>query len=221
MKLFLYSGGSRKDNHNLNLKLKDTLSIESTFTFIPSASDEERKYYKEFTEWFGYYGYSNFSYFDLEKEYDEAKIPQVLKPDAIYLSGGNTYHFLRWILRRKLDTKLREYVRKGGVLIGLSAGAMLMTQSIELEDSDNEHAVDPSKSLKLVNFEIFPHYRSPKYYEGLFKKTDKELLSYSKKRNWPVIALREGEGIIVRNNGVELVGSPEIFCNGNKNSFVK
>lgn len=225
MKLFLYSGGTREENHKLNLELKEILPATSRITYIPSASDEERKHFKEFSEWFSYYGYKKFYYFELEEGFGKSKALEALKSRAIYLSGGNTYNFLYWILKRKFDRELKMFVKNGGLLIGESAGSMIMTNNIDLtglfdSGSENECKVNPSKTLKLMNFELFPHYKSRVEFKkkGL-KRIDEILLKTSKKRNWPIVALREGEGVIVADDGIEFVGKPTVFVGGGKFSL--
>ena len=45
--------------------------------------------------------------------------------DAIHLTGGNTFQFSYWLRERGLDAELKRYAKAGGVLIGVSAGAIL------------------------------------------------------------------------------------------------
>lgn len=216
MKLVLYSGGDRLKNHRVNLRLLDLLKTRNLrITYIPSASDEERKYFKEFKDWFGFYGFKNLNYFDLGNEYSLESANQALNSKVIYLSGGNTYNFLYWLRKRGFLNSLRNFVENEGILIGLSAGSILMTPSISTsgipsyDHDENLINLKNLKALNLVNFEFFPHY-SPS------KRLDEEILSYSKKSLYPTFGVKEGNGIIIWGGKMELVGSPHIFYKGNK-----
>lgn len=50
----------------------------------------------------------------------------------VYLSGGNTFHYPLHLRRSGLIHALRDFADRGGVLAGLSAGAILATPHIGL-----------------------------------------------------------------------------------------
>jgi len=104
MRLFLYGGGrpTKKDKFNqvlLGLLPKKALKI----VFIPSSGDKTGRYFKEFKERFVLFGFKKFYFFSLEEECDENLIKDVMACDAIYLSGGNTYHFLWWLKKTQIS----------------------------------------------------------------------------------------------------------------------
>ena len=117
--------------HKLNQELVKLLPVKSRITYIPAASDTTGKYFKKFKRWFGYYGYKNFIYCDLDKEFDEARIPEVENSDAIYLSGGNTFYFLNSIKKRGFINLFKRFAQSGKLVIGLSAGAYIITSTIK------------------------------------------------------------------------------------------
>ena len=89
------------------------------------------------------------------------------RSDIVYLAGGNTYYFLDHLRRSGLLDELALFARRGGVVAGLSAGALILTPHIGLAgypafDRD-ENTVGLGRSgcrgLGLVGFEFFPHYR--------------------------------------------------------------
>jgi len=89
-------------------------------------------------------------YFDVDKEYDEKKIEELLACDAIFLSGGNTYYFLNSLRKRKFLPKLREYVRIGGILIGVSAGSIIMSKTIDITTLHDENTIGLKDYTALV-----------------------------------------------------------------------
>ena len=215
MKLFLYGGGkpTKKDKFNqalLELLPKKDLKI----VFIPSSGDKTGRYFKEFKERFVLFGFKKFYFFSLEEEYDKNLIKDIMACDAIYLSGGNTYHFLWWLKKRKFLNTLLDFVKKGGILMGSSAGSILMTPKIDISgapyyDCDkNKIGLKDFKALNLVKFEFFPHYLSS-------PRLDAELIGYSKTTPYPVFAVKEQSGIIVWDKEIKIIGDYNIFYKGN------
>ncbi|WP_199621429.1 Type 1 glutamine amidotransferase-like domain-containing protein [Paenibacillus alkalitolerans] len=74
--------------------------------------------------------------------------------DAIHLSGGNTFYFLSLLKKRNTMEMLRAYVNKGGILIGVSAGSILMTKTIGFAG----YGVDGDRNVVYVDFEFLPHW---------------------------------------------------------------
>ncbi len=65
--------------------------------------------------------------------YDMHKVlplEKLLSYDAIYVCGGNTKYLLDRVLENNFDIVLKEYIRNGGVYVGVSAGSLITTQSI-------------------------------------------------------------------------------------------
>jgi dipeptidase E len=58
---------------------------------------------------------------------------------------------------------LKKFIQDGGILTGLSAGAIMMTETIEMagyppfDCDENEDNLKNLKSLNLVDFYFFPH----------------------------------------------------------------
>ena len=55
---------------------------------------------------------------------------KALGSDVIYLAGGNTFYFLRNLRKSGLIPQLKKFVEQGGVLVGLSASAIIFTPNI-------------------------------------------------------------------------------------------
>ena len=209
MKLFLFSGGTREQNHTLNQELVKSLPIDSVITYVPSQSDEDRNYFREFKSWCGFYGYKNFIYFDLDKEFNVKALPKVRKSDAVFLSGGNTFKFLQSIRRRKFDEFIKEYVASGKILMGLSAGSYMMTPTIRYTYEWHKHLGDIEEinfvklksfnSLNLVDFEVIPHFDNPekaKFAQKYIKIFDTE-----------IYGCPDGSGIIIDDGKKHIIGN--------------
>ena len=105
------------------------------------------------------------------------------------------------------------FVKSGGVLTGLSAGAIMMTPRITsagypaFDRDDNIVNLKRLNGLNLVNFEFFPHYQNTEKYQ-------KTLLSESRKINYPLYAVSDGGGIIVDGKTIKFVGKVWTYNQG-------
>jgi len=216
VKLVFYSGGDEKENHELDfecLKLIDSPS--PTLTYIPSSSYDGENEFRDFVEHYRAFGVTRFLYFPVDVPQDKVLLSEVFGSDLIHLGGGNTYYFLKYLRLRGLLPFLREFALSGGVLSGLSAGAILMTPNIHtasyphFDRDENEEQIKNFKAMNLVKFEFFPHYRNSSRY-------DKELLRASRKGLWPLFALPDGSGIVREEDKMTFIGRAWCFHNGVK-----
>jgi dipeptidase E len=202
-KLVLYSDQIPPLTDEIDLELKNLLGKDNPrIGFIPSASDTERKYFNDRKAFYSQLGMDLDVYFELDKEWKPGRLKSLLDCDAIHLSGGNTYYFLYWLRRRNMIDTLIKYVEKGGVLIGVSAGSILMTPDISTSalcgDEVMEGMTDFS-GLGLVNFLFVPHFRDiPVTLEGLKR--------YSRDKQRVVYAARDSGGIVVTGNELKCIG---------------
>jgi dipeptidase E len=149
-------------------------------------------------------------YFELDEAYDPNRLDTLLACDAIHLTGGNTYYFLHWLRKRDMLVPLRQYVARGGVLIGVSAGAILMTPDVTTAalcgDEPLEGETDPA-ALHLVDFAFVPHF-------GEIPSDLAALQAYSQDHQAVVYACRDGEGIVVEDDQVKCIGDVTVVVNG-------
>ncbi len=171
--------------------------------YIPSQSDDQEKtWFKKKVEWYKQFGITDLLYFDIDKEYDEKKLDELLACDAIFLSGGNTYYFLNSLKTRNLLPVLKDYVKKGGVLVGVSAGSMIMSSTINIATLHDENTIGLKDytSLGLVNFEFFPHLDHNK------EQFLKDVKEYSMKSKSVIYACKDGDGIIINGDKIQFFG---------------
>ena len=216
MKLAFYGGGDSEDNRSLDEILLNMVNRESPIvTYIPSCSYDSEVYFRDFVEQYEPFGITKFYHFPIDLRFDQTLLESVLESDIIHLSGGNTYYFLKYLKKNNMMGRLKDFVRKGGILTGLSAGAILMTPDIqtagfpEFDRDENDVKVRNLSSLGLVPFFFFPHYRNSRRY-------DKELLKFSRKENKPVYACPDGSGMVIDHDITTLVGKVYCFYQGKK-----
>jgi dipeptidase E len=215
MNLVFY-GGDADENELIDEILLDSLDNENPLiTYIPSCSYLSDLDFRDFVDQYKPFGVDQFINFPIDKPFSSILKEQVLKSDIIHLSGGNTYYFLYHLRSTGLLNELKEFVDRGGVLTGLSAGAIIMTKNIntagfpEFDCDENEDNLKNLKAMNLVDFEFFPHYKNSKRY-------DEELIKYSKSIKKPLYACPDGSGIIVKDESIEFIGKSYCFLQGKK-----
>ena len=228
--IVLYSGGQERRNaliHEslLNLALRRTRNsakAQIRMTYLAFTADGASHYYHRFVRRYKAFGGTDFHCL-------AADDPAFARPgrartqankilmasDVVYLSGGNTFHYLMHLRRSGLFGVLRRFADRGGVLAGLSAGAILATPNIGLaaypsfDRDENEVELPESRwgALDLVDFEFFPHFRTS-------RKIRDALLFYSEKSNFPLYACRDGSGIVVEGDRFLAHGDVWLFDRG-------
>jgi len=202
-KLVLYSDQIPALRDSVDKELKTLFSKSNPrIGFIPSSSDPERKYYNDRKAFYDQLGMDLSVYFELDIEWKPERLVQLLKCDAIHLSGGNTYYFLYWLRKRKMMETLAQYVARGGILIGVSAGSILMTPDISTSSICGDEQIPGEtdfSGLGLVDFSFVPHFGN-----GSF--TIDDLKKYSREKQSVVYAARDNGAIIVIDYEVKCIG---------------
>jgi dipeptidase E len=219
MKLVFYSGGDDKDNKSLDKVFVELLDKKNpVVTFIPSSSYLSEQEFKGFVKHYSKYKISRFIHFPVDIPFDRILLQEVLRSDAIHMAGGNTFYFLNSLRKAKLLPELRKFAEKGGLLTGLSAGAIMMTENIEMaaypefDRDENSVGLKNLSSLGLVDFAFFPHFKNSARYDAAFKK-------YSKLKKKVIYACPDGSGIVVNDRELRFIGKTFAFSEGHKFSI--
>lgn len=109
-------------------------------------------------------------YFDLESE----NVEELKAFDMIYIPGGNTFLLLQVIEDNNLFFALQKILSEK-IVIGVSAGALLLTPTIRIANEiepDEYLTVKSMDGLTLVDFEVYPHYT---------QEVEKEIQAYEAK----------------------------------------
>lgn len=210
MKLVLLSDYKYVNTQDFATRLIELIGKhQPTVGYISSSPDSTRKFYNETKE---YYSKSNLiisPYMDLEDGFDSDIIELIFQADAIHLSGGNTFRFLYWIVKRGLDKNLVEYINLGGVLIGVSAGSIVMTPDISesaLCGDENYIGLKNTKGLGLVNFHYVPHASG--------NVVHKDVITKSKQDCSAILLCKDSDWVVIDGVKSEVYGEPKLIVNG-------
>ena len=210
MRLLFLSNTKGNSNPEVIGTLKSWLGSESKVAYIASSPDPARKYFADVANWFLGMGIANISYFDANSQPDE--VENLRKFDAVYLSGGNTYHLLQ-ALR---DTGMGEIVRMLALesetpIIGVSAGGLCLTKDIRAATAENNIGITNHAGLGLVDFGFYPHYLPNETSSSEIRKF-LELTNIGR-----LYALPEYSGLAVTAKGLKPLGEVVKFEKGSKN----
>ena len=106
--------------------------------------------------------------------------------DIIYMMGGNTIYLLDMVRKCNFGETIKDFINKGKIYIGSSAGSQILGTTIELNAiyEDNFVNMTDFTALGIVNGEVVPHANKK---EELIKKANRDDL----------ILLYDGDGIII------------------------
>jgi dipeptidase E len=221
LRLVMYSGGVHKGNERIHDKLSRILGHKArSLTYVPSSHENGEYYFRRIRKRYSRYGFKKFRYFAVDSDFLMREMRDALKSDVIYLAGGNTYYFLKHLRESGFLKRLTKFAVNGGVVAGLSAGAIIMTPSIDLAgypppDADlNEVKLKNWRALGLVEFEFLPHFSNSKL-------ANEAMLRYSRRGNRLIFACPDGSGIVVDRGGsdggdLHIFGPVYIFYRGKK-----
>lgn len=215
MRLVIYSGGQLRKNEILHDALSHLAGVkkQKLFTYIPFCHEGSDIYFQRAVKRYSRFGFTHFLCLHVDKKLCPETVKRAFEGDVIYLAGGNTFYFLEHLRRSGLLPKLKRFVAQGGVIAGLSAGAILLTPHIGLagypdfDRDENDVGLSNLRALNLVRFEFYPHFQGR-------KKVTEALRKYSLTSKYPVVASQDGGGIVVTDGKAEFVGQNHLFTHG-------
>lgn len=127
--------------------------------------------------------------------------------EAIFVGGGNSFRLLRALRDRGLLELMRARVEDGTPYLGASAGSNVACPTIRTTNDMPIVEVDSLDALGLIPFQINPHYVDPVPDSTHMGETrEQRLLQFLEENDVPVLGLREGSWLQVRDGRAELGG---------------
>ncbi|AYD47133.1 dipeptidase PepE [Arachidicoccus soli] len=127
---------------------------------------------------------------------------------GFFTGGGNTFLLVKQLHEHKLMYMLRDEVLKGKPYLGCSAGSNI--GGMNMQTTNDMPIVYPSsfETMGLVDFNINPHFLDEATYTKSMGETrETRIKEFLSQNQIPVIGLREGSWIRVKNDLVKLEGS--------------
>jgi dipeptidase E len=202
MKLFLTSAGIVPEITGDFLKLLGKEPKNTKLVFVPTAADlEEDKWFigkdKERLVELGFI----IKEIDLKIENEESLLEKLRDTDIVFVEGGNTFYLLDWVRKSGFDVAVKEFIGRGGVYVGVSAGSIITGPNIESAGwkyaDKNIIGLKDLVGMNLVSFAISPHYCDEVI------DVVKEAVT---KVSYPTITLTDLQAVIVNGDRAEIIG---------------
>lgn len=210
MILALYSDQVIAENAPMDRRLAEIVRQRGNHIgYVSSGPDPDRQFFNEKAAYYAAHGLKLDPFIDLDNIVSD-DLERLFSCNAIHLSGGHTGHFLQRLRNADVFERLRVWTLDDGILIGTSAGAILMTPTIAVDAfflGQQPAEITDGEALNLVPCEYFPHLNEDERYLPA-------LLRYSETITNRIVACRDGEGLIVHKDGVEIFGKPLLIFRG-------
>ena len=186
--------------------IRDVLKGVERIAFIPYALYDRDSYAAKAGERFMRMGFA------LESAHKSSALPRLIESaEAIFIGGGNTFRLLKALQDLDLLEMIRSRVEGGCPFIGSSAGSIVACPT--LKTTKDMPVVQPCSfdALRLVNFQISPHYLDPDPSSTHMGETQEERIGqYLEENELPVLGLRESSSIRVHAGSVVLHGEASV-----------
>lgn len=132
--------------------------------------------------------------FDIETQNPE----ELREYDVVEINGGNPFYLLQQMRLQRAEETFRSIAREQ-VLIGISAGSLVLQQSIDLIAGYSPEMNDAVQlrdftGLGITDLEILPHYHR---FLSRFDQFEERAQAYEQTTGRNVIRLDDGEGVFV------------------------
>lgn len=200
MKLLLTSNGFYSDEIKEGfLKLIGGNPADHHVAIITTASPlkENNGFAQKARDDFRDMGFVNIDFVDVEFESPSS----LAGKDVIYISGGNPFTLLHHMKRSGADQVLRGLMAKDVVIVGASAGAVVLGPNIKVvkyftPQMDTFHSADLT-ALNLTGSMIFPHYdREDLFPDPANRTIEDRLREFEALEGCAVTRLKDDEWIV-------------------------
>lgn len=164
-RLVLFSNPTPTVFEKLKTLLFPEYLSEKVFAYMPSEGDKIETNIKYTPIWqeLAQNNGAKFVFVDNSKRGDEAEIEKqkILSSKILIITGGNTFKLLNHLRRSGLSETIKQFWQKDGVVLsGFSAGAIVLTPTIDVSNygDPNEIGLTDLTGLGIVDFEVWPHY---------------------------------------------------------------
>lgn len=200
--LFLAGGGGKEDSKAIDDYLVRRLNESglSAIAYIPLAMTSRP--YSDCLKWFRSVFEDRVKYIQMWDKLASISIEDMRQFGAVYIGGGNTVTLWRKIQEADFGKQLQEYIRKGGIVYGGSAGAIILGKDIR--------TAPEVRKTQLVNYDglnMLGGYSVVCHYDQLERNGVKELVKIT---NSPIIAIPEDSGVIRTGEELLIVGGSSV-----------
>ncbi|MDP4162732.1 MAG: Type 1 glutamine amidotransferase-like domain-containing protein [Bacillota bacterium] len=201
-KLLLTSNGFFTDliKYQFLRRLEYGLStISATIITTASQQKEQNRFAIKAKDDFIGMGINRVEFTDIEFESPD----KLQKYDVIYINGGNPFYLLHHMKRSGADLILKELSKQNVLIVGVSAGTMVLGPHIEVvryfTPQMNHVNLEDMRGLGLTDKILFPHYDREDLFPDFFGKTiEQRLKDFEALKKCEVVRMKDEQSIFIR-----------------------
>lgn len=217
MKLFLTSAGLPPETTQDFLDFLNEDPKKMKICFITTASHPEKNkwYIKKDAKRLSELGFQ-IEEFDLRNNNEDSLRKRLKTFDIIFVEGGNTFYLLKYVKESGFDHIIHEFLTRGGVYVGVSAGTIITGLNIETsnwnygEPDKNIVNLEDLEGLNLIPFVFCVH---------MDKKDTNIIKKYATETNYPTVGLTDTQALLIDDKIKKIVGTGEKFLFNIHNCF--
>ncbi len=209
MKVFLCGGGAGEQTVEANKRLNEVIDHSKPCLYIPLAMEADM--YDSCYKWIqGELNSVDIPGIHMVRSAEELAEKDLADYSFLFIGGGNTFKLLRDIKVGGSFEKIREYLEKGGVAFGGSAGAIIFSRDLEacvLDDSNDVNLTDIDGYDVLDGISVLCHFGNRTAEKD--EASRQFLLELSLRRK--AVALPEEVTLFVNDDQVEVIGERPFY----------
>lgn len=171
------------------------------FSYIPSRTELGEIYFERVKNTYQKLGIREFHYIDIDKEYKKEDELFLLNSDIVFLAGGDDPFIIKNLIKRNYDSLIRNFYENGGTIIGLCAGASILSKYCIVSDY---------AGVKFTNIQVIPWGIGVNNYMYYSRFNDlcniKSLIEFSVKYNMSILAAYLESAILIDNDELNSCG---------------
>lgn len=114
---------------------------------------------------------------DIKNKNEEEIRKAIVGADIVLVAGGDTFYLMEKLKESRADKIIKEFVERGGIYIGSSAGSIICCPTIEgAEEFDNPNlakGLNDFDGMGVFKDVIIPHVQKEKYFERIRRATER------------------------------------------------
>lgn len=138
-------------------------------------------------------------------DFDTQSPADLMNYDVVELIGGNPYYLLDSIRKNGYSEALAVFANSK-VIIGCSAGALVLTPSLDLIDlyspEMNIVGLEDLSACRLTDIRVLPHYSK---FLNRYDRFEEKCALYEQENACSVLRLNDGEGVLINETDVTIV----------------
>jgi dipeptidase E len=149
-------------------------------------------------------GFERVDFLDVDKD----DVTRLAEYDVVYIGGGNPFYLLEQIKTTGAEQEIRAIVEKGGILIGVSAGSLVLGPNLKVAQYFTpalNSANSTTEGMGLFSFLIMPHSDRENLFPGDVS-IESRLKRLVEEIGVTIVRLKDSEACVIHGDAMNIVG---------------